>query len=80
MPSPTDHSPAPAPGSLEAPFPFVSAGQAASYIGDMVGSLRLIALRSDLTELARQLDVVEAESRRLQQNHGPRAQHGAKAG
>jgi uncharacterized caspase-like protein len=61
-------SPIDGPSSPAAPeplFPFVSADQAVAYIGDMAGSLRRIALCNELTELARQLDTVEAECRRL---------------
>ena len=64
MASPTEGPSSPL--ATESLFPFVSADQAVAYIGDMAGSLRLIALRGHLAELARQLDAVEAECRRLQ--------------
>jgi uncharacterized caspase-like protein len=76
MASPIDGPSSPA--ATEPLFPFVSAHQAAAYIGDMAGSLRRIALRNELAELSRQLDAVEAECRRLLRKDEPRTR--SKAG
>jgi hypothetical protein len=62
----------------DAPFPFVSHREATAYIGDMAGSLKRIALRSQLPDLARQLEDVEASAQRILQGKEPR--HSAKAG
>ena len=63
--------PAVSPADRDAPFPFVSRVDATAYIGDMAGSLKRIALRSDLAELARKLEQVELHARGILQGREP---------
>ena len=75
MSSSTDR---PVPPEWDAPFPFVSRAEASAYIGDMAGSLKRIALRSDLPELARRLEDIESTAR--QALRAPENRRRAKAG
>ena len=76
MSNPTDRTVPPT--KWDAPFPFVSRIEATAYIGDMAGSLKRIALRSSLPELARQLEDVEAAARQILKGRKPGRE--AKAG
>ena len=86
MSNPTDRSRPHAPtgpqdGLLaadEVSLPRVSRGEAAAYIGDMAASLRRIAEGSELPDLARLLERVEAEAQSALKKAHPQSRRGTR--